>query len=197
MKKNTSFFVISRFRVKTSILTGICLISCYLSHGQTTISGGTTLNIMPGQLGKVFTAAGSFLFPFGDATGTSEYSPVTLAFSSGTFAPGSFAGVSLTDAQYPGTATSYLSRYWNVTQTGIATFYCNTTFQYPVADVVGGESDIFICAFRPGFRATEDHQTVTFFTTGVWSQGGLLFCIFEPGFHKVLDLFIDEVSEIL
>ena len=99
---------------------------------------------LTGQLQKEYPpAGGSFTFPVGDADGTAEYSPVTLAFNSGTFAAGNYAGVSLTDAQYAGTATSYLTRYWNVTQSGITGFSCNSTFQYVDADVVGTESDIF------------------------------------------------------
>ena len=97
----------------------------------------------PGQLRKEFSSAGSFTFPVGDATGTAEYSPVTLAFNSGSFAPGSYAGVSLVNAQYPGTGATYLRRYWNVSQSGISGFSCNATFNYVDADVVGPESDIF------------------------------------------------------
>jgi hypothetical protein len=96
-----------------------------------------------GQLQKQFSGAGSFTFPVGDVTGTAEYSPVTLDFSSGTFASGNLAGVNLRDAQYPGTGVSYLTRYWTVSQTGITGFSCNATFQYHFSDVVGTEADIF------------------------------------------------------
>ncbi len=103
----------------------------------------------PGELRKEFASAGSFTFPVGDATGTAEYSPVTLAYSSGTFAPNSYAAVSVVDAAYPGTAGSYLTRYWNVTQNGITGISCNSTFQYVAADVVGTESDIFCFKVDP------------------------------------------------
>ena len=96
-----------------------------------------------GQLQKQFSGTGSFTFPVGDVTGTAEYSPVTLAFNSGTFGSGNSAGVNLRDAQFPGTGISYLTRYWTVSQTGISGFSCNATFQYLLADVVGLESDIF------------------------------------------------------
>lgn len=103
-----------------------------------------------GQLQKEFPAGGgSFTYPVGDADGTPEYSPVTLAFNSGTFGTNNYAGVSLVDGQYPGTTTSYLTRYWNVTQSGITGFSCNTTFQYPEADVVNNESDIFCFKVDP------------------------------------------------
>lgn len=96
-----------------------------------------------GELRKEYASAGSFSFPVGDATGTAEYSPVTLAFNSGTFGAGNYAGVKVVDAQYAGTATSYLTRYWSVSHSGITGFSCNSTFQYVTADVVGTEADIF------------------------------------------------------
>jgi hypothetical protein len=97
-----------------------------------------------GQLQKSFSSAGTFLFPVGDATGTAEYSPVTLAFNSGTFGLNNYAGVNVVDAQFPGTATSYITRYWNVSQSGITAISCNATFQYLLTDVVGTEADIFL-----------------------------------------------------
>ncbi|MDP1622359.1 MAG: T9SS type A sorting domain-containing protein [Bacteroidales bacterium] len=115
-----------------------------------------------GQLQKEFPpAGGSFTYPVGDATGVAEYSPVTLAFNSGTFGANNYAGVTLVDAQYGGTATSYLTRYWNLTQSGITGFSCNSTFQYVDADVVGTESDIFAFRVLPGpFTAYNASNTV-------------------------------------
>lgn len=96
-----------------------------------------------GQMRKQFSGIGSFTFPVGDFTGTADYSPVTLAFSSGTFGSGNSVGVNLKDEQFPGTTTSYITRYWNVSQSGITGFSCNATFQYLLPDVAGTESDIF------------------------------------------------------
>ncbi|MCX6267479.1 MAG: T9SS type A sorting domain-containing protein [Bacteroidetes bacterium] len=117
----------------------------------------------PGELRKEYALAGSFTFPVGDADGTAEYSPVTLAFNSGTFGVSSYAGVSVVNAQYPGTATtSYLTRYWNVTQSGISGFSCNSTFQYVDADVVPPESDIFCFRVLPApFTAYNAANTST------------------------------------
>ena len=102
-----------------------------------------------GQLQKEFTAAGSFTFPVGDATAAAEYSPVTLAFASGIFGAGSYAGVSLNNAAYAGVATSYITRYWNVSQSGITGFSCNAAFQYVLDDAVGAESDVFCFKVDP------------------------------------------------
>lgn len=104
-----------------------------------------------GQVKKLFDVATSFTFPVGDNDLTTEYSPVTLDFTGGTFAPGAFAGISLANMAYPDPyiTTSYLNRYWNVTQTGITGFTCNALFQYQAADVVGNESDIYCVRIDP------------------------------------------------
>jgi hypothetical protein len=98
-----------------------------------------------GELRKEYASAGSFTYPVGDATGTPEYSPVTLNYTAGTFASGNYAGVTLADAIYPNADSkpSYISRYWNISQSGITGASCNPAFTYVPADVVGTESDIY------------------------------------------------------
>ena len=104
-----------------------------------------------GQLRKEFASAGSFTYPVGDVTVTAEYSPVTLAFTSGTFGSNNYAGVNLTDDKYPsGDITgNYLTRYWNLAQNNITAFNCNATFNYLVADVTGTESGISCVKVNP------------------------------------------------
>ncbi len=134
----------------------VTLGSNHLTMGPAaTVAGGLSSSNMvvatgTGELRKEFAAAGSFIFPVGDAAGVAEYSPVTLAFTGGTFGAGSYAGVSLADAQFPGTGTSYLSRYWNISQSGITGFSCQATFGYTNADVAGTEADIFATRVLPG-----------------------------------------------
>jgi hypothetical protein len=97
-----------------------------------------------GELRKVFTGAGSFEFPVGSNTGTAEYSPVTLNFTSGTFAS-SYAGIKLDNHKHPNNTStnSYLNRYWTVTQSNITGFSCDVTLQYLPSDIVGSESAIY------------------------------------------------------
>ncbi|MEI7663911.1 MAG: hypothetical protein WCK34_17015, partial [Bacteroidota bacterium] len=106
-----------------------------------------------GQLLKGFVTGftGSFTYPVGDNTVTPEYSPVTLNFTSGTFAAGNYAGVSLVNAKYPTDPNtgSYLKRYWALTQSGITAFNCGATFQYVPADVNGTESQILCTMVNP------------------------------------------------
>ncbi|MEI7983481.1 MAG: hypothetical protein WCI71_17660, partial [Bacteroidota bacterium] len=98
-----------------------------------------------GQLRKGFAAAGSFTYPVGDNTVTAEFSPVTLNFATGTFGTGNYAGVNLVKAKYPGdpNTVNYLTRYWNISQSGITGFSCNATFQYLPTDVSGTENQIY------------------------------------------------------
>jgi hypothetical protein len=102
-----------------------------------------------GQLRKEFTGVGTFLFPVGDATGTAEYSPVSVGFNGAVFGLNNFVGVNLVDAAYPGVATSYLTRYWNLSQSAITNYSSNVSFQYLLADVVGTEANIFTTKVDP------------------------------------------------
>lgn len=104
-----------------------------------------------GEVRKSLSGAGTFLFPVGDNTGTAEYSPVTLAFTAGSFGVGNYVGVNLVNAQYPGSSVtgSFLNRYWGITQTGITGFSCNATMQYVPADVTGTESQIYCLRILP------------------------------------------------
>ncbi|GAB1403481.1 hypothetical protein MASR1M74_06590 [Lentimicrobium sp.] len=102
-----------------------------------------------GELRKSFSSPGSFTFTVGDNTGVAEYSPVTIAFSSGSFSGSNYVGVKLVNAAYPGSSGSYLNRYWVITQSGISGFSCNAMFQYTLADVTGSEASIFCMRVLP------------------------------------------------
>lgn len=103
-----------------------------------------------GELRKEYASAGSFTFPVGAADTPPEYAPVTITYNSGTFATGNYTGVNLKDIQYPGTDISYLTMYWNVSQSGVTNFTSNAKFQYnSPADVHGTESDIYCTKVLP------------------------------------------------
>ena len=97
-----------------------------------------------GLVQKLWPAIGSFTFPVGNFSLSSTYSPVTLNFTTGTFATGAIVGVNLVTSKYndPSITGSYLNRYWNVAQTGITAFTCNAVYQYQPSDVTGTESYI-------------------------------------------------------
>lgn len=129
--------------------------SITLGSYNLTLAGGASISGSPsatnmiiadgsGELRKEFSGTGSFTFPVGDNTGTAEYSPVTLNFTSGTFSPGAYAGVKLVDAAHPnflGTPADYITRYWTINQNGISSFSCDVTVNYLDADVVGSNEN--------------------------------------------------------
>ena len=134
-----------------------------------------------GQVMKIWPTIGSFIFPVGDNNLSAKYSPVTLSFPSGTFAPGAFAGLNLVNARYndPSITGSYINRYWNISQTGITSFICNSIYQYPAADIVGTESNITslqvlpipITAFNPANAALHQLSTTALSSVGTFTGG--------------------------
>ncbi|MEO7988888.1 MAG: autotransporter-associated beta strand repeat-containing protein, partial [Chryseolinea sp.] len=93
------------------------------------------------EVRKIFTAPGLFSFPIGDNTGSLEYSPIDVNVNAGTFGT-PYVGVSVVDAKHPNNASSthFLSRYWNVTNTGITNVSVTTT--YVPLDINGVEASI-------------------------------------------------------
>lgn len=93
-----------------------------------------------GNLTKGYSGTGSFAFPVGDGT---SYTPITLNFTSGTFASGN-AGVNLTVAKHPNNSSSsdFISRYWTVSSSGISDFSCAVTGSYDDTDISGTEGDM-------------------------------------------------------
>lgn len=145
-----------------SLTNGLLTLETYnLTLASSASIGGTpaSTNMVvadgSGELRKEFSGPGSFTFPIGDNTGTAEYSPVTLDFSSGTFGSGAYAGVKLANASHPnflGTPVDYITRYWTINQNGISSFSCDVTVNYLDADVVGSnESNIAFWKYDGGW----------------------------------------------
>ena len=93
-----------------------------------------------GLLRREYASPGSFTFPVGDGT---DYVPITLNFTSGTFAS-AHAEVSVVNAKHPhnSSASHYLNRYWVVNSSGISDFSCQVTATYADGDFVGTESEL-------------------------------------------------------
>jgi len=152
ISSNTTTLGIDLTLAGTLTLTNSLLIlgSINLLLGSTATIGGTpsATNMVvvtgSGELRKTFTGTGSFTFPVGDNTGTAEYSPTTLDFTTGTFSS-AYAGVSLVNAKHSsnGSTTDFITRYWTVTSSGISSFSCNVTFTYVDADINGTEANLF------------------------------------------------------
>lgn len=161
--------------------------TCNLALGNSaTVTGTFNASNMvvadsTGQFRKIYGSTGSFTFPVGDNTSTAEYSPVTLNFSAGTFGTDAYAGVNLRDRRYadPGITGDYITRYWNISSSGITTFTCNSTFTYVAADISGTESNTYCIRISPAatFNQAGSNQLVanslTSFSTFTGAHGGL------------------------
>jgi hypothetical protein len=95
-----------------------------------------------GELRKIFSAAGTFLYPIGDNTATVEYSPLTLTLAGDSFVD-TYFGIKVANAKHPNNAstTNFLNRYWTVSQSGITSFEASIDATYTNADVVGVETN--------------------------------------------------------
>jgi uncharacterized protein YjdB len=92
-----------------------------------------------GVVRKGVSATGSFTFPIGESTGTTEYSPVTVNVTSASGFVGAYISASVVDAKSSSnnSTTDYLTRYWNISQTGISNGIFTVTGTYIASDVVG------------------------------------------------------------
>jgi len=105
-----------------------------LSNSNMVVATGT------GKLKKMFSATGSFTYPVGDA---SNYTPVTLNFTGGTFDGTTYADVNLTASDHPKRNTesaNYLKRYWTI-GSNVTSPAATITLNYVQTDVEGVEDN--------------------------------------------------------
>ena len=109
----------------------------------------------------------NYVFPIGENTGTTEFSPAEIRFYKNTVSR--VIGVRVVDAvspniNTPSAAVDYLSRYWLVTENGAGGIYRDsiTVFHTP-SDINGLEANLKLSTFSAG--AWTEHGTAL--TTGV------------------------------
>lgn len=108
-----------------------------LTLNQNAVAGTFNVNTMivadgAGLVRRKFTGLGSYFYPIGELTSNPAYSPITVNMTEGTFAANSLVGVSVVDAIHPDNKSlqNYISRYWNVKQTGITGAKATITANY-------------------------------------------------------------------
>ncbi|MFN3529223.1 MAG: hypothetical protein ACK417_04795 [Bacteroidia bacterium] len=86
----------------------------------------------------------TFTFPIGEETGTAEYSPATIVFTTGDFTLDATVRVQVVDGDAPecGSGANFITRYWSWNQQGISNFTATVTGTYTDADVEGTEAQI-------------------------------------------------------
>lgn len=95
-----------------------------------------------GELRKKFASASSFTMPVGDAT---KYTPVVVAFNSGTFGGAAYVGTKVTASAHPNlpTTSDYINRYWSMSSNDITNINCGLTFNYDATDIVGTAANMY------------------------------------------------------
>ena len=99
-----------------------------------------------GEVRKMYSDNGSYTFPVGETIGLTEYSPLTINFTSGTYAGGAYAAAKVVNTKHPDNknTTDYLNRYWSLSNSGITSATYNLDANYLPADVTGTEADITV-----------------------------------------------------
>ena len=147
-----------------------------------------------GVLKKMISAnksAFNFTFPIGDNTGTPEYSPVTLNFTSGNFSS-AYVTVKVTNSKHPNntSSTDYLNRYWDITQNGITSFACDATFNYLPADVNGTESNIYGGVYNSSWVILNQANTSGHYISGTVTS----FASFTGGQISVMPIKLESFN---
>ncbi|NVO18463.1 MAG: chitobiase/beta-hexosaminidase C-terminal domain-containing protein [Bacteroidetes bacterium] len=161
-------------------------ISGTFSASSMVIASGT------GQLRKTFsaTSATSYTFPVGDNTGTPEYSPVSLNFSTPSSTSG-YVGVNLVNSAYPSVTGDHIARYWNLSTSGLTGYTCSAQFNYVLADVSGTESNIYCYRVDPTVNLFSAANTTSHFLTATGLTGfGTFTGKEQPPTTKTLNLKI-------
>lgn len=123
--------VTNNFKLK---LGSSATVTGYDADEYVATTGGVT-----GMMQKAVTANGTFVFPIGDVT---NYSPVSCTFTGSAYATANIRAKAndLTHPNKPTDATDYISRYWDVDETGITGYNNTITGTYIPADLVGTAS---------------------------------------------------------
>jgi hypothetical protein len=95
-----------------------------------------------GEFRKKFSSASSVTMPVGDG---SNYTPVTVAFNSGTFGAAAYVGTRVVNTAHPNlpTTNDYLNRYWAMSSNDITNINCNLTYNFIPGDLVGTAANLY------------------------------------------------------
>lgn len=118
-----------------------------LTLGANPVAGSFGVNNMivadgTGQVRRPFITTGEYLFPIGEMTGATSYSPITVNVTSGIFSD-AYVGVNVKDAVHPNNnSLENISMYWNVKQSGILNALATITAKYESLDINGSQVSI-------------------------------------------------------
>ncbi len=112
--------------------------------GGTPSSSAMIYSSSTGELRKTFSSNGSFTFPIGEITGTTEYSPCYINLTADVYSS-AYIGVNVTNLKHSSntSSTDYLSRYWTLSSSGLTNPNYSAEFTYVDADITGTESNLY------------------------------------------------------
>jgi hypothetical protein len=133
-----------------TLTQGILDIGNYnLTLGTNPIAGTFSATTMiaaegTGVVRRPYTATGTYFFPVGEKTSNTSYSPIAVNITAASGFSNAYVDVNVRDAVHPNNYStgSYLTRYWNVTQSGITGAIATITANYITGDAVGGENTL-------------------------------------------------------
>jgi len=127
-----------------------------LTLGTNPVSGSFSASTMivtgtTGEVRRPFTTTGSYFFPIGENT-TPAYSPIEVNVTDGTFSS-AYIGVSVKDGIHPNNNSlqNNISRYWNVSQSGITGAVISLNATYLPSDASADVSTIFAAQLSGAF----------------------------------------------
>jgi fibronectin-binding autotransporter adhesin len=164
----------------------------YLNDSDMTWKPGATVGGTPssssmivvngdGLLRREVSATGSLTFPIGDTTGTADYTPATINFTSGSFTNANIEISVVNQADVNCGGGNFINRFWRVEMNGISSFAGTGTFTYVDGDIFGNEADIFTlsreiastnCEFGPAANTGANTLSLTLSSTGFIITGG-------------------------
>jgi len=140
-------------------------------------TGGTNSNSFiqadgSGKVFKQFNGAGSFIYPIGDQTSGIDYSPASISFA--TLNTPVKVGINVRDEQHPNvSASSYITRYWNVLSEGGSDYTADTKFYYNTNDVAGSENTLKTGGYADGYWYLGDNANMTEHSLSVTNEDDL------------------------
>ncbi len=142
-----------------------------------------------GKLEMNISSNGNYLFPVGDTSGVDDYTPAEFNFTSGSYS-NAVLSVNLKNSKHPNnsSATNYLNRYWDITQTGLSGFSCDIVLNYTNDDIVGSENEMIGGAWNGSYWTPLNNLALNQITGNVET-----FSQITGGEKSVLS--VDEVSK--
>ena len=141
--------------IRLAMTTGVIDLDGYtleLDTGVSILGSFSASNMINATSGKVrwrLNKTGTYQVPLG---GASEYTPLQVTFNSGTFAANAYVDIDVTEAKHPSnsSSTDYLSRYWDLDQSGISSFNADVQMIYPPSEITGTEAQVYAAKFSSG-----------------------------------------------